>query len=93
MSDIRQTLPAAYYTDPSHFAHEQARFFGDMWVCVARVEDLATPGDYVLRDRAWSTPRAILVPSRAMRALCRTADTGCRNCCRSTSSCGPRMSS
>ena len=36
----------------SHFAREQARFFGDMWVCVARIEDLATPGDYVLRDIA-----------------------------------------
>ena len=52
MNEIRQTLPAPYYTDPAHFTREQARFFGDMWVCVARVEDLATPGDYVLRDIA-----------------------------------------
>ncbi len=52
MSDVRQTLPARYYTDRSHFAREQARFFGDMWVCVARIEDLAAPGDYVLRDIA-----------------------------------------
>ena len=50
MSGPRLTLPASYYADPVHFARERERFFGQMWVCVGRVEDLATPGDYVLRE-------------------------------------------
>jgi glycine betaine catabolism A len=52
MSEVRQTLPADYYTSPAHFAREMERFFGAMWVCVARVEDLATPGDYAVREIA-----------------------------------------
>jgi Rieske 2Fe-2S family protein len=52
MSDVRQTLPARYYVDPAHFAREQERFFAGMWVCVARIEDLGTPGDYVVREIA-----------------------------------------
>jgi Rieske 2Fe-2S family protein len=50
MSGPRLTLPAAYYADPMHFARERERFFGRMWVCVGRVEDVATPGDYILRE-------------------------------------------
>ena len=50
MSRPRLTLPAAYYADPAHFIRERERFFGQMWVCVGRVEDLATPGDFILRE-------------------------------------------
>lgn len=46
----RLTLPASYYVDPEHFTRERERFFGGMWVCVGRVEDVATPGDYILRE-------------------------------------------
>ena len=52
MSDYRQTLPAEYYVDAGHYARELQRFHGEMWVAVGRVEDLATPGDYVLREIA-----------------------------------------
>jgi phenylpropionate dioxygenase-like ring-hydroxylating dioxygenase large terminal subunit len=48
----RSTLPARYYTDPSLFAKEQQRFFERMWVCVGREEDVALPGEYVLREIA-----------------------------------------
>ena len=48
----RTTLPASYYTDPGVYAREQDRFFSSMWVCVAREEDVAAPGDYVLREIA-----------------------------------------
>ena len=51
-TERRTTLPASYYTDPAVFAREQERFFSTMWVCVAREEDVAAPGDYVLRDVA-----------------------------------------
>lgn len=48
----RLTLPSSYYTDPAHFRRELQRFFGELWVCAARVEDLAAPGSYVLREIA-----------------------------------------
>ncbi len=51
-TEPRTTLPATYYTDPAVFAREQDRFFSTMWVCVGREEDVAAPGDYVLRDVA-----------------------------------------
>jgi Rieske 2Fe-2S family protein len=50
VSGARLTLPASYYVDPDHFARERERFFAQRWVCVGRIEDLATPGDYVLRE-------------------------------------------
>lgn len=48
----RTTLPAAYYTDPAMFLRERDRFFADMWVAVARTEDIAAPGDFVVREVA-----------------------------------------
>jgi glycine betaine catabolism A len=50
MTDPRLTLPARYYTDPSVFALEQERFFASMWVCVGRTEEIAGPGDYIVRE-------------------------------------------
>src|SRR5215510_11443989 len=46
------TLPARYYTDENVFYREQERFTRRMWISVARVEDLSTPGTYVTRDVA-----------------------------------------
>lgn len=48
----RTTLPAAYYVDPAMFARERDRFFADMWVAAARTEDVAAPGDFVVREVA-----------------------------------------
>ena len=48
----RLTLPSRYYTDPAVFALERERFFAEMWVAAARVEDLAAPGAFVLREIA-----------------------------------------
>ena len=48
----RLTLASRYYTDPGVFAREQERFFAEMWVAAARVEDLAAPGAFVLREIA-----------------------------------------
>jgi len=44
------TLPASFYTDPAHFALEMDRIHYDMWLCAGRTEELAAPGDYVLRE-------------------------------------------
>ena len=50
--DAPRTLPARCYTDSGVFATEQERFFAGMWVCAAREQDVASPGQYVLRDVA-----------------------------------------
>jgi Rieske 2Fe-2S family protein len=52
MSEGPRTLPSRFYTDPQIFAREREEFFASQWVCVARLEDLAAPGDYVLREIA-----------------------------------------
>ena len=53
MSDVRQTLPATYYTDRSHFRARAGAVLRRHVGAVSRaVEDLAAPGDYVLRDIA-----------------------------------------
>ena len=44
------TLPAAYYTDDTYFRRELESFFGRMWICAGRVEEVARPGQFVLRD-------------------------------------------
>ena len=47
-----RTLPARYYVDPDHFLAERERFFGRMWVCVGREDEVPEPGDAILREVA-----------------------------------------
>jgi Rieske 2Fe-2S family protein len=44
------TLPARYYTDAAYFARELDALFRSMWCCAGRVEEVARPGQYVLRE-------------------------------------------
>ncbi|MFT7687325.1 MAG: phenylpropionate dioxygenase-like ring-hydroxylating dioxygenase large terminal subunit [Candidatus Azotimanducaceae bacterium] len=44
------TLPALAYTDPGIFKVEVEEIFHKDWVCVARVEQIAAPGDYLCVD-------------------------------------------
>lgn len=46
------TLPARFYADPSLFAREQEVFFRGMWMAVGRLEDIPTPGSYIVRTIA-----------------------------------------
>ncbi len=43
------TLPARYYTDPDHFRAEFEHFFGSMWVCAGRNDQVPRRGDFFLR--------------------------------------------
>lgn len=47
---LRTTLPARFYTDPSHFQREGEHFFFGKWICAGRAADLPRRGDYLLRD-------------------------------------------
>ena len=44
------TLPAAYYTDPAFYGREMDALFLNAWICAGRVEQVARPGQYILRD-------------------------------------------
>jgi glycine betaine catabolism A len=43
-------LPRAAYTDPAVFEWERRHFFGGGWMCVARADELASPGDQLAVD-------------------------------------------
>ena len=48
----RPTLSGGDYTDPAVWEEERERiWFGD-WVCLGRAEEVANPGDYVVRELA-----------------------------------------
>ncbi|MEX2662847.1 MAG: aromatic ring-hydroxylating dioxygenase subunit alpha [Vicinamibacterales bacterium] len=44
------TLPAPFYTDAAFFTREMDALFATMWICAGRVEQVATPGQFILRD-------------------------------------------
>jgi Rieske 2Fe-2S family protein len=46
----QMTLPRRYFTDPAILAEEQARLFLKQWLCVDRVEKIAQPGDFFVRE-------------------------------------------
>jgi Rieske 2Fe-2S family protein len=45
-----KTLPAKYYADPALFRAEMDGLFGRMWFCVGRSQDVARPGQFVVRE-------------------------------------------
>ncbi|MBA3297515.1 MAG: aromatic ring-hydroxylating dioxygenase subunit alpha [Acidobacteria bacterium] len=44
------TLPAPFYIDDTYFRREMESLYGRMWVCVGRVEQIETPGQFVVRE-------------------------------------------
>jgi glycine betaine catabolism A len=52
MPETARTLPAKYYVDESFFARELERLFRRMWICAGRAEEIARPGQFVLRELA-----------------------------------------
>jgi phenylpropionate dioxygenase-like ring-hydroxylating dioxygenase large terminal subunit len=50
--EMRQTLPARYYTDAAWFDAEMERLFAQMWINVGRLEQVTRRGDFIRRDVA-----------------------------------------
>ena len=48
----RPTLSGAEYTSDGVYDEERERIWWGDWVCVGREEELARPGDYIVRDLA-----------------------------------------
>ena len=69
MTATKTTLPARYYTDPAVFARERERFFAEMWVAAAREEDIAKPGDFVVREVAGESVIVTRDESGALQAF------------------------
>ena len=44
------TLPAPFYVSADYFERELDAFFRRMWICVGREEEVAQPGQFVLRE-------------------------------------------
>ncbi|MGB6605669.1 MAG: Rieske 2Fe-2S domain-containing protein, partial [Steroidobacteraceae bacterium] len=45
VAGLEPTLPSDWYTSERVFAVEKERIFSHEWLCVARAEELARPGD------------------------------------------------
>jgi Rieske 2Fe-2S family protein len=43
------TLPGRYYTSPEILREEHERIFGRRWLCAGREEQIAAPGEYLVR--------------------------------------------
>ena len=50
MPATARTLPAPYYTDAAYFRREMEALFARMWICAGRVEQVAKPGQYFVRE-------------------------------------------
>ena len=44
------TLPAPFYVSAEYFERELDAFFRRMWICVGREDEVAAPGQFVLRE-------------------------------------------
>jgi glycine betaine catabolism A len=65
VAGLEPTLPSAWYTSEPVFALEKARIFSREWLCVARAEELAQPGDWRVLDVGGES--VLLVRNRAGR--------------------------
>jgi glycine betaine catabolism A len=48
----RPTLSGVDYTSDATYAAERERIWFDRWICIGRAEEVANPGDYIVRDLA-----------------------------------------
>lgn len=71
---LERTLPREAYLAPEHFAREKERIFCREWCCVGREEELAAPGDYVVKNVAGESILIVRTRDGGLRAhynLCR----------------------
>ncbi|MGC8641536.1 MAG: aromatic ring-hydroxylating oxygenase subunit alpha [Isosphaeraceae bacterium] len=69
------SLSARYYTDPETFRSELERFFFGNWIHAGRAEELARPGDYVLRSVGGES----VIITRDDADICRAFYNVCRH--------------
>ena len=69
MPPHRLTLPASFYRDPGHFRREVEHFFFSKWIYAGRAEEIANPGDFVLRDVVGESVILLRDDERHLRAF------------------------
>ncbi|MEO5753870.1 MAG: Rieske (2Fe-2S) protein, partial [Chthoniobacterales bacterium] len=47
-----RTLPQRYFVSPEAFAEEQARIFGQQWICVGHQSQIVRAGDFFVQEVA-----------------------------------------
>lgn len=65
---LERTLPREAYLSAEQFAREKERIFCREWVCVGREEELAAPGDYVVKDVAGESILVVRTREGELRA-------------------------
>jgi Rieske 2Fe-2S family protein len=78
MSTPQKTLPARYYTDAEVFRQEMDTFFGQMWFCSGRSDEIPDAGSYYLCDVAGESvivTRDVTGSVRAFYNVCRHRGT------------------
>ncbi|MEO6213130.1 MAG: Rieske (2Fe-2S) protein, partial [Vicinamibacterales bacterium] len=50
MPDGATTLPAPFYVDETYFRREMESLYARMWICAGRVEQIALPGQFIVRE-------------------------------------------
>lgn len=69
-----RSLPPSWYVEPQRYAQEVARIFRREWLAVARLDEVATPGDYAcidLFDEPLVVVRETRDTVRVMSRICR----------------------
>lgn len=64
-----RSLPSRYYSDPGLFEREMERVFSDMWLHAGRVEDVARPGDALVRDVGTESVLVVRGEDETLRAF------------------------
>ena len=52
LSPDAMSLPARYYIDADYYRSELEWFFFDMWIHAGRADEIAEPGDFIVREVA-----------------------------------------
>jgi len=76
--DLRTTMPARAYVDPSWFALEMDRVFARMWLAAGRANDLDHAGAFIRRDVAGASVLIVRAQDGTIRAhhnVCRHRGT------------------
>ena len=63
------TLASGYYTDPAYFAREQAAIVRAMWLFVGRDDDVAEPGQWIVRELAGASVLIVRADDGVVRAF------------------------
>lgn len=66
---IQTTLPARYYLDSELFASELESFYFNRWIAAGREEQVASPGDYFLREFGGESVIVTRDSNRTLRAF------------------------